>query len=153
MRPVLGRLFALALVAFALTGCGAPLVKVGVSSTANLNSTDKGKPLPVVVRVYQLSASQAFQNATFHQLWKKDVVTLGATLVMRNEFVMNPAFQKRFTMPRNDQAKYIAAVAIFRDPKGHDWKTMAKLPSGYFGKRMSATVTIYLKGNKIAIQD
>ena len=151
-KRVLSGLF-LAICLAMLSGCGTPAVKVGVSSTANLNMNADNQPLPVVVRIYQLSDSQAFENASFDDLWKHDLVTLGDSLVMREEITMDPAFQKRITMPRHDQAKYIAAMAVFRDPGEDGWKAMRELPNSYLMKKFSTSVKVSLKGNTLSINE
>jgi type VI secretion system protein VasD len=146
------RVLALIAACLALAACGTPAVKVGVSSTANLNLNEESQPLPVVVRVYQLAESQRFEGATFEELWKDDMAVLGDSLVLKEELVMDPAYQKRLVMPRHDQARYIAAVAIFRDPDSGNWKAIDPLPNNYLSRRMSADVRIALKGNTVSIE-
>lgn len=142
--------FCLALALF-VGGCSTPSLNLGVSSTANLNLNEQSEPLPVIVRVYQLADSQRFEAASFEELWKNDLGVLGDSLVMREELVMDPAYQRRLRMPRHDQARYIAAVAIFRDPQEDGWKAIEVLPSSYVGKMFSSDVRIMLKGNTVAI--
>ncbi|WP_258868074.1 type VI secretion system lipoprotein TssJ [Alkalilimnicola ehrlichii] len=128
-------------------------MRVGVSSTANLNMNEFNEPLPVVVRVYQLSSAQAFENATFEDLWRDDIAALGDSLVMKEEVVIDPADQRRFEMDRHDQAEYVGAVAIFREPGEQGWKSIQPLPSNYVTRRLSRNIKVSLRGNTVAVED
>lgn len=137
----------------AVVGCSSPVLKVGLSSTANINVNDHDEPLPVVVRIYQLSEAHLFEQASFDRLWKNDVLALGETLVMKEELIISPADQRRFAMSRHDQAKYVAAVAIFRNPGEEGWKAIQPLSTNFLTRRMSSHVRVSLKGTTIALDE
>ena len=134
-------------------GCSGPRVDLGLSSTANLNLNSFDEPLPVVTRVYQLADDQAFQKATFEQLWKNDLMTLGDALLTKDEIVMDPAAQQKLTYMRHEQARFVGVVAIFRQPEDVQWRDIAALPEGFFGRRFSRQVTVRLKGSSVEIAD
>lgn len=54
-----------------LTGCMSTYVKLDVTATDNINLNQFNEPLPVVLKVYQLTDIQAFKNSTFEQLWNQ----------------------------------------------------------------------------------
>lgn len=136
-----------------LTGCSSPQLRVDLHSTANLNLSDDGQPLPVVVRVYQLSDLKAFEDADFRDLWLHDLQALGDTALSRKELILNPAQQADLQLQRHPEAVYLGAVAIFREPSDPAWRDVTPLPKGYVGKRMDQRLTVSLRGNQLTIQE
>jgi type VI secretion system protein VasD len=143
---------AIAIWAVVCAGCSSPAVEVNLSSTANLNMNEDKEPLPVVVRVYQLSQRQPFEAASFKELWKNDMVTLGNSLLIKEEEVIDPAYSEKLEMPRHDQAKYVGVVAIFRDPEPERWKGITSLSTSWIGRQFSSDISIALKGNSVEIE-
>ena len=146
-------LLVLILLAALLTGCSKPSVRLALSSTANLNLNEVDDPLPVVVRIYQLSENKPFQQADFSDLWKKDLGVLGDSLLTRDEIVLNPASQERLSYSRHDQAGYVAVMAVFRRPGENGWRDIQPLSKGFFSRRFSKNFKVVLKGNTITIID
>lgn len=136
-----------------LAGCGGPMVKVGLSSTANLNMNRDNEPLPVVVRIYQLSDRASFENTTFNDIWKRDLAVLGNAMLTRKEVIINPGSQQRIEFDRHDQAKYIGVVAIFRNPVDKRWRDVYELSDSFVGKRFSSSFSVSLIGNTLEIRD
>lgn len=134
-------------------GCSSPRVNVGLSATGNLNLNSFDEPLPVVTRVYQLSDEQAFQKATFEQLWKNDLMTLGDTLLTKDEIIVDPAAQQTLTYMRHAQARFIGVMAVFRQPEDDQWRDIQALPEGFFTGRFSRELKVHLKGNTVQIVD
>ncbi|BCR03012.1 hypothetical protein DESUT3_00810 [Desulfuromonas versatilis] len=134
-------------------GCSPPQVKMGLSSTANLNLNDFDEPLPVMVNIYQLSDAQPFSKASFEELWKKDLMTLGDSLLTKETLTLNPASQERLEYLRHDQARYIAVMAVFRKPEKEAWRDVRPVADGFFKKRFSSKVTVNLKGNSVEFVD
>lgn len=117
---------------FFLTGCASvPTTPVYLKLTAekNLNPDIKLSALPVRLKIYQLSDAVPFQEATFRQLWKSDVATLGSSLLDKRELTLSPGEKQLLKMPRHSQAEFIAVVAIFRKHQNLDWKVAKPLPS------------------------
>lgn len=145
--------FFLIVLAAALCGCSKPAVKVSLSAAANLNLNEVKEPLPVVVRVYQLTEDAPFRKAEFNDLWKKDLATLGDSLLTKDEIVLNPAGQEHLTYPRHDKARFVAVMAVFRRPSEKGWRDIQTVTKGFFSRRLSQTFTIHLKGNTVEIVD
>jgi type VI secretion system protein VasD len=153
MNPKLLRLAVLLLLALMLAACSGPQVRVDLSTTANLNMSDEGNPLPVVVRVYQLSDSRDFLNASFEHLWKQDVQSLGDAALTRQELMLNPGMTHELELRRNPEAEFVGVVAIFRAPEEDGWRALKTLPMGQMGRRMNQRVTVSLRGNSLTIVD
>ncbi|AUJ70096.1 type VI secretion system lipoprotein TssJ [Pseudoalteromonas piscicida] len=110
-----------------LTGCMSTYVKLDVTATDNINLNQFNEPLPVVLKVYQLTDIQAFKNSTFEQLWKSDKSILANTLVTVEERTVNPSDRIKIEFEQAESAKYVAFVALFRDRTGGNWRAFYDL--------------------------
>lgn len=134
-----------------LAGCASPSLKFGVSSTADINRNEYGEPLAVVVRIYQLKDRRSFESASFEELWKQDFQVLGNDLVMKEEITMDPAYQRHLELPRHDQAEYLAAMAVYRQPDGANWRDVDKMPGNFITRRFDRKVRITLEKNRLIL--
>ena len=147
------RLAVMVTIAFTLVACGGPAIKVDLSSTANLNLNANSEPLPVVVRIYQLSDRSSFDTTSFSEIWKKDMAILGNSMLTRNEVIINPGSQDEVEFDRHRQARYVGVVAIFRDPVEKKWRDVYELSNSWMGKKMSNSFSVSLVGNTLHISD
>jgi type VI secretion system protein VasD len=136
-----------------LIACSGPMVRVDLAANPTLNPDKKGDPLPVVVRVYQLTDKGAFESATFNQLWKSDEGVLGKTLLTRNEVIINPDTKNKVELDRNDKARYVGVVAIFRNPIDQKWRELRAVSHNFVTKRFSTSFDVNLNGNTLQISD
>ena len=147
------KLLMLGVLSVLAVACGGPMVRVALSSNANLNLGQDQKPLPVVVRVYQLSGKDSFENSKFEEIWKDDLKVLGDSLLTSKEVVINPSDQMSVEIDKHDQAKYVGVVAIFRNPVDKKWRDVHELANGFVTGRFSSSFRVSLVGNTISIQD
>jgi len=122
------------LAALALAGCGkSPIVlarptpatsPLTISVSADTNPDANGRPSPVVLRVYQLKADDAFVNAEFFPLFDDDMKVLGPSLISRDEYVLAPAERKTIEVAVSGEAKFLGAVAAFRDIRNAEWRVL-----------------------------
>jgi len=138
-----------------LAACGGPMVNIGLNSNASLNPDRKGDPLPVVIRIYQLNDKSEFQSATFNQIWKNDESALGKTLLSRNELILNPNSSDEIEVDRHAEAKYLAIVAIFRNPIERKWRALEDISAGWVSRKLdlSETIQVSLVGNTLRITE
>lgn len=126
-----------ALVVGALSGCAKPpppppkpkVLTLDVQAAANVNPDARGRPSPVVVRIYELKAAAGFESADFLSLHEKDQSLLGADIVVRDEFVLSPGESK--TLKREaGESKFLAVMAAFRDLERARWRAVSPLVLG-----------------------
>lgn len=138
----------------ALSGCG-NMVKMDVKSDKDLNSVATGSPLPVVVRIYQLSDDAAFKSAGFRDMWKRDAEILGSALLSSKEIVMQADSKEKITLPLNEKTKFVAGFAIFRNPDTAKWSFVQPVSDGFFAsnwhKLFSVGISLRLSQSKIEI--
>ncbi|CCK06844.1 type VI secretion system lipoprotein TssJ [Cronobacter sakazakii] len=81
---------------------------------------------PVMIRVYQLRDSKAFDKAVYEQLVKDDEETLGDSVLASRDVVVKPGGDANLNMPMHEEAQFVAVVGLFRHPdtaKNH-WKLL-----------------------------
>lgn len=145
--------FLIALFSGFLCACSAPQVKLSLSSTENLNMNNGKDPLPVVVRVYQLTDPKIFENATFPELWNNDLTILGNTLLQKDSLTLDPASRQAVRFDRHEQTRYVALMAAFNSQPDNSWRVVKKSNGSVLGIKVSTNVKAILKNNVIEIAD
>lgn len=90
---------------------------------ADLNRDAGGRPLSVVLAVYQLRDPSQFARLTFDQyVSSSDTVALfGDSVISRDEVVVLPASRERVQLALLPDAVYIGIVALYRSPAAQHW--------------------------------
>lgn len=99
-----------------------------IESTDRMNPDGDGRPLPTIVRIYQLKNIGAMETATFDEIWQHDEDTLGEDFLGKDELVMYPQARVNRQFERDPDANFIVGVAIVRRPTGVSWRSILELP-------------------------
>ena len=131
LRRFWGALIACLVVA--LVGCAAKPAKPAatkaiLSASEDVNPDSSGRPSPIVVRIYQLRGDTEFNNADFFALYEKDKEILGASLIAREEKTLFPGQQLETDMPLSPEARFVGAVAAYRDLGTSRWRALIGAP-------------------------
>ena len=102
---------------------------VNVQASSGVNPDARGRPSPVVVRVYELKSAAPFETADFVSLYDKDQSVLGAEIVYRDEFVLGPGETKSIRREAGE-SKFLAVMAAFRDLERAHWRAVSPLVMG-----------------------
>ena len=94
----------------------------------NINPDARGRPSPVVVRLYELKAVAAFNGGDFFSIYDKETATLGGDLVAREEFTLRPGEQRTLTRTLQNDTRTLAVVAAFRDLERAQWRAVTAVP-------------------------
>lgn len=124
MRMNAMRLFSSTLLAVFMMGCGssAPVFEPSISVTVNMQAADDINrfeddiPRPLIIRLYQLKESGAFENAEFVSIYESDTSVLASSLI--DSKVMPPVIPgetRSFTLEVQQETKFIAVFAEFAD--------------------------------------
>ena len=87
-----------------------------------LNPDETGKPLSVVIRVYQLSSLERFSSTDADSLWDDPQKALGNTLIENREITLLPGMGQVDRWPLNKAASYVGVAAFFRSDEDSRWK-------------------------------
>jgi type VI secretion system protein VasD len=80
------------------------------------------------VRLYQLKEEGAFNGASYFALADKEQATLGPSLESREEYELQPGQTKELTLKIPPEARYLGAVAAYRDLNNSKWKALSPAP-------------------------
>ncbi|MCD5363302.1 type VI secretion system lipoprotein TssJ [Chromobacterium aquaticum] len=117
-----------AVVIATLTACSSTKnIDIKAEGTPTLNRDAKGKPLSVVVHVYQLKNQQAFNRLTMEALasGKPESELLGDSLISSKELTFLPGGKVTLddvTIEKDTQ--FIGVVGFFRRPDPNFWRLL-----------------------------
>lgn len=87
-----------------------------IKAASNINPNVEGKPSPIEIRVYQLSDSQAFEQAEFIQLYNDAQGVLKAEVLLTRDLEsILPGEERNEALPLASETKYIGIIAGFAD--------------------------------------
>ena len=130
-------------------GCGTaapPLLKGSIKADSGANPDVRGRPSPVVVRIYELKAATAFNAADYFSLFDREQEALGAELVGREEYHVRPGETRPYQRQLQPDTKFIGVAAAFRDLENARWKQVAPVPA-----KGEPAVTIGVDGTAISL--
>lgn len=99
-----------------------------VTAQADVNPDATGRPSPVVLRVYQLQQDAKFVDADFFALFDNEQQVLGSDLLARDEITLAPGERKEVQVEVKGEAKFLGAVAAFRDIRNSQWRVIQPAP-------------------------
>jgi len=102
--------------------------RMTVIAQSDVNPDASGRPSPIVVRVYQLQQDAKFASADFFALFDDEQQLLGADLLARDEITLAPGERKEVQVEVKGEAKFLGAVAAFRDIRNSQWRVVQPAP-------------------------
>ncbi len=86
---------------------------------------------PVVVRVYQLKDSQAFEKIVYEQLLRDGENSLKEDLLITRDVVVKPGGDAMLDVPLEAGAKFVGIAGLFRNPDktANNWKLIIQRES------------------------
>jgi len=117
-------------VALVLSACGSkppakPASVTGtVQASTQVNPSASKRPSPLLIRIYELKSAANFNAADFMSLYQRDQGELGADLLAKEEFVLNPGESKIFAKTLAPDTRFLGVVAAYRDLEHAKWRTV-----------------------------
>jgi type VI secretion system protein VasD len=160
-RRTLGRAAAIGLLALLVVSCGGGPPKPAVAKAqlvvaADVNPDPGGRASPIVVRVFQLKEEGAFNGADFFALYDKEQETLGASVLAREEYNLQPGERRELEFKVAPEARFVGAIAAFRDIRNSQWKTLVAAPEKGITdllRKDKLTVSVAKSAITIAVSD
>ena len=100
-----------------------------VAADMDINPDREGIPKPVLLRIYELRASAAFDRAGFFDLQDKDDGQLGSDFVRREEFLVAPGQRQVIERKGNPDVRAFGLFAAYRDLERSTWRASAVAPN------------------------
>ncbi len=105
---------------------------VNIEAANNINPNIDGLASPLEVRIYQLQDSEAFNQASFIDLYNDDQGVLKAGLLSkRNLDSVLPSEERQVAIPLIAETEYIAIVAAFADFREAKNKVILQIQPGF----------------------
>ncbi len=139
----------LLLPALLLARCGAPpkpppVLTITMIGSAGQNPDIAGKPSPVAVRIYQLTATAKFERGDVFALTEHEQQALGQDDAGSQEFVLSPSETQTKTFELKPGVTAIGVVVLYRDIDNAQWRADAPAAS-------SGPTKLVLNVGKLAI--
>ncbi|WP_050631977.1 type VI secretion system lipoprotein TssJ [Bradyrhizobium viridifuturi] len=121
------------LLAFAATNCSTDKtakttpIKFVIEADEFVNSNARGKPSPIVVRIYELKSTTTFTHAQFFELFDDDTKRLGPDLVAKREVELAPGDKMDFERDTPIETRNIGVIAGFRAGNDAQWRSTAEI--------------------------
>ena len=110
-----------------------------VVAAADANPDSKGRPSPVIVRIFELKSLAAFSSTDFFSLWNNDSAALGAELAAREELPLKPGESVPLARTIQPGVTHFGAIVAYRDLERAVWRAAIPVPVGQTTK---ATITV-----------
>ncbi len=98
-------------------------VRLVITPAADINPDYQNRPSPMVIRIYQLSQLDNFNNNDFYALYEQDRSLLSNQLLHSEEIELIPGQNQFKILQVHRNANFIAILAAYRDLDHAQWKT------------------------------
>ncbi|MDH5857386.1 type VI secretion system lipoprotein TssJ [Lampropedia aestuarii] len=124
-------------------------LEITVYAAENVNPAENQRPSPVLVSVFEMTGTTAFQSADFFALQQSDSSVLGEELIHSEQQVLLPGETRVIRRTAAPNSRYLGVVVGFRDLEGSVWRAVAPLPAPYLAGRVisggvSPTAKLYV---------
>jgi type VI secretion system protein VasD len=100
------------------------IVDVELKAQDNLNPDTRGRPSPLLVRLYELATPAGFEALPFDALQADDTAGLKPDLIDKREQVIAPGSTTAIGLKPEDKVKFIGVFASFRDLERAKWRAV-----------------------------
>lgn len=124
-------------------------LEITVYAAENVNPAENQRPSPVLVSVFEMSGTTAFQSVDFFALQQPESAVLGEELIHSEQQVLLPGETRVIRRTAAPRSRYLGVVVGFRDLEGSVWRAIAPLPAPYLAGRVvsggvSPTAKLYV---------
>jgi type VI secretion system protein VasD len=98
------------------------LVKGAIEATAAVNPDARGRPSPIVVKLFELKAVGPFESADFFSLFDKEREALGADLLKKEEVTLRAGERLPIDRTLDPDTRYLGVVAGYRTLERSRWR-------------------------------
>ena len=96
-----------------------------ITGGADQNPDPTGKPAPVAVRIYQLTATAKFERSDWTSLTEHEKETLGQDDAGSEEVVVAPGGSQTKTIELKNGVQAVGVVVLYRDIDHAQWRAVS----------------------------
>ncbi len=104
-------------------------LRLNIRAERNLNTDKLQGSASLALRVYVLRDRQAFERASFDNLYDADEATLGTALLHREALHLRPGETRELVLGLDPGSRFIAVFAAYRELERSQWRTVLALPA------------------------
>lgn len=101
-----------------------------LTASSVVNPDSRGRPSPILVGIYGLKSTAAFEASGFSALQDRAKATLGDDLVSFEQVILLPGEHKLIQWPAHTEARSFGIVAGYRELNKSVWRVTVALPAG-----------------------
>lgn len=106
-------------------------VRGSIQASPQMNPSVNKRPSPLLVRVYELKSTNAFNAADFISLYQKDQAELGSEMVAREEMTLQPGESRPINKKTlSPETRFIAVFGAYRDLEHARWRAVVPVALG-----------------------
>lgn len=125
-------------------------VALKLIAAADINPDDKGRPSPLVIRLYELKTPRQFERANFIDLFERAPAVLGADLVGKQVLKpLKPGEERKDKLVVNKETRYVGLVAEFLQYKNAKYKVIVPIAAENL---VASGATIRVTGNMMSAE-
>lgn len=124
---MLQRFIVLCFFCYAISACQLLNTKLQITASSQINLDQSNHPLAVSMRAYLLTDATTFTAATYEQIWHSDQRVLGKDIIKHFNWIQQPSRSHQISFKPHAHARYIAVIALFRNPKLGTWRLVKSL--------------------------
>lgn len=109
-------------------------VEITFTADKHMNPNGKGRPSPLIVRLYALKEYRAFVKEDFFDLDANDQGLLGPDLTFRDELVFEPGENRTYTKKLDDATGYFGFIARYIDINNAKWRDAVEIEANTSNK-------------------
>jgi len=102
--------------------------RLALTADPGLNPDAHGRPSPLQVTVYELTAPTSFQSTDFFTLQGNPRAALGEELVAVEQVILRPGQTHVIERPGDLKARLVGVTAAYRDLDASRWRITMALP-------------------------
>ncbi len=102
-------------------------LEIEISADDDVNPDAKLRATPVLLRMYELRSSVAFESADFFSLNSSDRTALGSDMLTREEFVLRPGERRLLRRKSHPDVEALGWIAGYRDLAHSDWRAVLQV--------------------------
>jgi type VI secretion system protein VasD len=104
-----------------------PTLHLSVIAEPALNPESSGAASPVVLRVYQLRARDAFDRAMFFELYEHESAVLGSAMLSQTVLTVRPGERLNIERSLDPATSAVAVMAAYRQIDDATWRAVVDL--------------------------
>jgi type VI secretion system protein VasD len=104
-------------------------LELTIVAADSVNPDVQRRAAPIVMRLYELKNTVAFEAADYFTLYDSEKATLGGDLLKRDEYILRPGEKQHIARKADLATTALGVVASYRDLPGSVWRAVYAMPA------------------------